>query len=432
RPLVRQTVVEGVDLASGQIVIAKAETLDVRPSGEPEGLQPIDPQQDLMPGAPAADAARAFEFQDDARDSWKLTVDITRYELVEVKRTSIERAAVRMEVTRSEVISVQALYRVRSARQRLPIVLPGGVKFDTDPLRINGRSMALEQGGQDEYFAPLTGQSPDEPFLLELRFTYPGTRSRLELPQFSSGDVEHSPAVQKVYLCAYIPRELTLLGSRGPWTNDTDYRWYEDRPTPKTSDRQVVNWVIEGMKVTDPFEDFATDGRLYLFSTIQPKPGGLLRLVAMNEKVLHSLVFAIVLLGGLLLIRQPLPQKFAAIALLAALLLLAGVFAPIFARQVMDGALLTAVLIVLVVWAIWYVARWSNSARDAWMRRRAMAALSDQGTSAQPPDSGPHPGTQPPESPFGDSANKPVGDATPPDTPNGSASPEQEGGRQDA
>jgi len=57
--------------------------------------------------------ARAFEFHED----WSLTVTATRYEMEEVKRTSIDRAVVRMVVTRSNETSVQALYRMRSARQ---------------------------------------------------------------------------------------------------------------------------------------------------------------------------------------------------------------------------------------------------------------------------------------------------------------------------
>jgi hypothetical protein len=267
---VPRLVPQGVDLASGQIVLAKAETLDVRPAGDPKGLLPIDPTQDLMPEASIEDAARAFEFQDDARSTWELVVDITRYELVEVKRTSIERAVLRTEVTRGNEIAVQALYRVRSARQRLPLELPADPKFDNDPLRINGRSVPLERGDQGEYYVPLTGQNAEEPFLLELRYTVPGTLKRLDSRGFSTADADTQPAVQKVYLCTYLPRELKLLGVRGPWTDEIDYRWYEPQPTTRQSDRQLVSWVTQGLNVADPFENFATDGRLYLFSTIQP------------------------------------------------------------------------------------------------------------------------------------------------------------------
>jgi hypothetical protein len=382
---VPRLVPQGVDLASGQIVLAKAETLDVRPAGDLKGLQPIDPTQDLMPEAAAEDAARAFEFQDDARDSWELAIEITRYELVEVKRTSIERAVVRTEVTRGNELSVQALYRVRSARQRLPLELPENPKFDSDPLRINGRTVALERGDQGEFFVPLTGQNAEEPFLLELRYTVPGTMRRLELPRFTSAEADTKPAVQKVYLCAYLPRELKLLGSRGPWTDEIDYRWYEPQPKARQSDRQLVNWVIDGLNVADPFDNLSTDGRLYLFSTVQPAADSSLRLIAIHQHVLSGIAFAVVLLGGVLLIRRPLAQKAAAAVLLITALLVGGVFAPLAARQVLDGALLTAVLIVVLLWSVSYLARLSSIASD-WWKRRLAAAPSAAATGAPPPE----------------------------------------------
>ena len=115
----------------------------------PKGLRPIDPQRDLMPGADVPNAARAFEFHED----WSLALQATRYQLEEVKRTSIDRAFVRMVVTRGDQVAVQALYRLRSARQRVPLKIPGvdpkntaGV-LDSQPLRINNQSAPLEHDG---------------------------------------------------------------------------------------------------------------------------------------------------------------------------------------------------------------------------------------------------------------------------------------------
>ncbi|MGD2110863.1 MAG: hypothetical protein PVI86_15905, partial [Phycisphaerae bacterium] len=214
-----------VNRAWGQIVLAKAETIDLRATGGddsdiPTGVRPIDPAHDLMDGAREADswlksgspagssgAARAFEFHDD----WVLSVLATRYRLEELKRSSIERAFVRTVVTRSNQLSVQALYRMLSARQRLEVTLPEGVRFDTDPVRINGTPVSLERGREDEYFVPLVGRTPDTPFVLEIRYTVPEGGTLLTLPVFPS-----EPAVQKMYLGAYIPPERVLLGSRGP------------------------------------------------------------------------------------------------------------------------------------------------------------------------------------------------------------------------
>ena len=52
------------DRAWGQIVLAKAETLDVQRRASRKGLRPIDPQHDLMDRR-SAGAARAFEFHGD-------------------------------------------------------------------------------------------------------------------------------------------------------------------------------------------------------------------------------------------------------------------------------------------------------------------------------------------------------------------------------
>ena len=58
-------------------------------------------------------------------------------------------------------ISVQALYRMRSARQRLQVVLPAGVEFDTDPARINGNPVTL-QSQEGTYFVPLVDRDADK------------------------------------------------------------------------------------------------------------------------------------------------------------------------------------------------------------------------------------------------------------------------------
>ena len=341
---------QDIDRAWGQIVLAKAETLDVQPSGKPTGLQPIDPQR-LMKEVRIDDAARAFEFYKD----WKLQVQVTQFQLEEVKRTSIELAVVRMEVTRSKVISVQALYRVRSARQRLAMVLPNEVAFDTEPLRINGRAIPLERGDQDEFYIPLVGQEAKQAFVLEVRYTVAGDYSRLDLPHFPE-----EPAVQKVYLCAYLPRELTFLGSLGPWTDETGWPWFEylSGTAPRApSDEELVKQVIGTLEVPNPFKDFASDGRLQTFSTLRPAPPpeGSLRLLAVQHWFFSGLVFVLVAAVGVAVVRRPLSHKLNALVALLATLVVLGVFLPTLAHQLLGGALLSAVLVVLATWTGLYL-----------------------------------------------------------------------------
>jgi hypothetical protein len=122
-------------------------------------------------------------------------------------------------------------------------------------------------------------------------------------------------------------------------------------------------------------------------------------MIAIHQHVLGGIVFVIVLLGGVAVIGRPLSQKLAAVALLITLLLLAGVFAPLFARQVLDGALLTAVLIVVVLWSVWYAVRLSRCSSDWWTRRLAARPAATAG--APPPDAGSVPATAAAQSPFG-------------------------------
>jgi hypothetical protein len=400
--VLRPLVPRGVDQSLGQIVLTKAETLDIQTPDEPQGLQPIDPQHDLM--AEVAGGARAFQFQGDA---WTLPFTVTRYELKEVKRTSIDRAVVRMVLTPAErVTAVQALYRIRSARQQLVIELPEGADFDADPLRLNGQPVTLGQGQEArQFFVPLLGTTADEPFLLELRYTVSGG-APLALPVFREGPgVEEGPAVGQVYLCVFVPQTQALLGSSGPWTEEfvwLPYALLRWMPVNRINDQRLVPWVREGVK--DPgssAETFHTDGVQYVFSTLRPAPDGPLAVRTMDHRGLSGLVFAFVLLGGLLLVPAAWTRRVLALGGLIALVVLGGVFLPTLSLQVFNGSFAAAVFIVLVVWAVVFLLRLSpavalaGQAALAGLRRRQAAAPVNEPPPAAPPASEPGPSAPP-------------------------------------
>ena len=339
----------GTDRVWGQVVVTKAESLDVTPSGELTGLRPIDPAQDIMPDAAVPDAARAFEFHDD----WTLNLTATRYQLEEVKRTSIERALVRTVVTRSDQRGVQAIYRMRSARQRLALKLPTDAEFDAQPVRINGQPVALERGDQDQLFVPLVGQDPNTPFTLELRYAVPGTYGQLSVPEFPE-----DPAIQKVYLAAYLPKELSLYGSAGPWTEEftwTSQGTFKWMPRAVKTDDELLAWVREGVNAS-PSPSFQTDGVVYLFSALRPAPPpeGDLRLWAMDERWLAVLIFTPLLIIGLLLLKSSFSTKLSVIALVVIGVVACGIFAPTFARQLLNQPMYAGLAIVLVAWLAWH------------------------------------------------------------------------------
>lgn len=346
---------KGADRAWGQVVITKAETLDVQPAADSVGLRPIDPQHDVMPDATVPNAARALEFHED----WSLQLTVTRYQLEEVKRTSIERAVVRMVITRSQQLGVQALYRLRSAHQRLTVQLPPDIEFDSQPARINGQPVGLERGDQDELYIPLAGHDPDQPLVLELRYTSKGSARRLDLPHFPE-----DPAVQKVYVAVYLPRERTFLGSTGPWTQE--WTWQQQNsssaesqfawePLPQRSDNELSDWITEGITVvTSP--PFQRDGLLYLFSALQPQPPpeGSLGIVSINNKLLAGLVFFAMAGLALGLMRSPLKTKVIALAALLIAIVVLGVLAPSLAQQLMSLPTFAGLAIVIIAWTAWY------------------------------------------------------------------------------
>jgi len=265
---------------------------------------------------------------------------------------------VRMVVTPAKIISVQALYRMRSARQRLAVHLPEGAAFDTQPLRINGHPVALEKGQQNEYFVPLVAANADTPFVLELRYTLDGDGSQLDLPDFPQ-----EPAVVKAYLGVYLPETRTLLGVRGPWNEE--FRWKCDpamrwQPSPRMDADSLVAWVREGVAFpASPGQEFQTDGRMYVYSTLRPAAGsdGSLAMTTIDDHWLSGLVFAVTVLLGLLLLPARLPARTLVVGVAIVVLVLAGVFLPTFSMQILNGVLVSAIFIVAVMWAAGAVVR---------------------------------------------------------------------------
>lgn len=371
----------GVDRASGQIVVAKAETIDVQDDAKKQqGLRPIDPQYDLMEGSSVPGAVMAYEFHDD----WSLALVATRYQAQDIKHTSIDRAVLQMVVTRSEMVSVQALYRMRSAEQRLEIAMPAGANVDVLP-RLNGQQVSLEKSTAqaDRVFVPLTNlkqadRGNEAPFLLELRYTIPGDGGRLEYPAFPQ-----DPAVQKVYLAAYLPEESAMIGESGPWSEEFSWErgeWGKWRPRPNLSEAQLLQWVVAEVPMTRGVEDFPTDGHMYLFSALRPVPPdeGALRLARISENWLHGLLFAALLLAGVLLLRAGVRTRLLTIGALAVALVLVGVFLPSLSWHLLNATLVAAVFVVLLLWLAAFL---------IWTLPRGMALTRSIASAAPPPAS---------------------------------------------
>ncbi len=113
-------------------------------------------------------------------------------------------------------------------------------------------------------------------------------------------------------------------------------------------------------------------------------------MVMMNQTALSIIVFLLIAGGGLLLVRGQASTRWIAGGSFLIAIVLLGVFLPTFSLQVTDGVLLAAVLIVMIVWTVWYVARTRPrdplvQARRAARREAAFAVLSAAATGSGSP-----------------------------------------------
>ena len=376
-----------VDRANGQIVLTKSETIDIQPNLDANGLRPIDPQTDLAQGVSVENAAMAFEFVDD----WSLNLTATRFELQELKRTSISRAVVRAVALRQNELSVQCLYKIRSVGQRISIQMPAGfdaaTSFDDQPIRVNGQRVTPESGGKDLIYVPLTGLNSDEPFLLEIRYTIPGDPNQIDLPLFVD-----EPAVQKVYLCVYLPFERALLHRSGDWTdvavdehtnsiagllssgsaNSIASRVFQTRTEYV---EQYLNWVQSGINFdSSASQKFEVDGRPYVFSALRPNPApaGSLHLRTINLTVLNVIVFGAIAILGLMLARTRFTTQITGAMFVTAALVAVGVFFPLVTEHLFSEALLLTVGVVGLTCLTSNVIRWFREIKNVRRERQIL------------------------------------------------------------
>jgi hypothetical protein len=342
---------KGVDRSRGQIILRKAESMDVVAKEVGPELIPLDPRHDLLFGRSIPDAALAFEYQRE----WDLTVNLVRYEPVDVKATSIDRAWIRQVLTRGGEVSVQAVYQLRSVRQRLELRLPEGAEFNAQPLRLNGRSVSLERGEEGQVYLPLTGFQADEAVLLELSYSLPEGSTDLTLPHFPE-----EPATQKTYLSVYVPENQVYLGHRGGW--NPDYIWrvgkgYRLMPRGRLFESELWNWVKGDVDVSgSPLDRLSTDGQHVMFSTLRPETKGVtLSVTTVSHRLFQMLTIGVGVLLGLLLIRAAIRTRFMVCMALVALLALAGVFLPSLAHALINDATGGGAFLVLILWVVYDV-----------------------------------------------------------------------------
>ncbi|MDR1962891.1 MAG: hypothetical protein LBQ50_03835 [Planctomycetaceae bacterium] len=311
----------------GQILVSKSQSIDIGESETIKGLKPIDPQYDVSEQDRISDAVAAFEFHDD----WSLQLMAVRYKLEEVKRTSIELGLIRANLSFSKFgteISAQALFRIRSVQQRLELAMPSDSKIDD--IRINGQSVVLESdnsaGATPRFMIPLTSVPPDTPFLLDIRYGIaPDSQERMEIPFFPGSNGSPSPAVQKIYLAAYVPEEWAVTGYKGNWSKN--FSFYRNSEVTGVDNQPNVSSLrtelLGGLS-----DDFSVGGTPYLFSTLHPREGEPLHLSGWKDLQIGLVLFAVIVINGLYLLLYSWTRRFQIAIGLVILCILIGFVCP--------------------------------------------------------------------------------------------------------
>jgi hypothetical protein len=97
---------------------------------------------------------------------------------------------------------------------------------------------------------------------------------------------------------------------------------------------------------------FHFDGTPLIFSTLRPDAKNTVGLWTIDHQTLNGWIFGLTLLAGVVLLWARLRTRVAAVAVLLAALVLAGVFLPTLAMHVLGPPLYWAATIVLLLWVV--------------------------------------------------------------------------------
>ena len=356
----------GCDRSWGQVACIKSEMTDLSPL-EASQMTPMDARFNIMPvymksgtGWNPVQKETVGSLMEFHSGAWELKMRVTRYQTEKVKSSSVERGVVRAVRTKGGSTSMQAVFHISSVKQRVPVKLPENAVFDSNPVRINGKSVTLEKGAPGEFFIPfaVAGKDTGAKLLLEIRYVIPDSDRPILIPQF-----DDDCAIQKVVLLVYIPKDKAILNISGPWNAENVYAlsgFMTLKPRARAGYGSIMaetfkrdlDW--EWDKAMETINSFAVDGHPLMFSALQPVRGdkGALVLTCAPSWICKAIAIAIILLCGALLAARPLWYKLLAIGFAIVLWAILAVFAPCLAFVLASNASGTAALIVLSIWAL--------------------------------------------------------------------------------
>lgn len=334
------------DRETGEIAVHKDRALSI--DAVTTGLEEIDPRELSQPTT-AAQPYLAYRYYQHPAE---MTLLVTKHQRQDVVKTVVRRAYIEAVVTEEGPMTVRARYDLKSSeRQRLAVTLRNPRILG---MTVAGQTVAPEKApaaagaGPDDktYFINVARTADsDEPFEIAAVFETPrpdeGLRVtdllRLPLPRFDEG-----VKFQKVYVRLWVPKDYRLVGDPEGFTSHIGVGLWDSRAITQAADNPD-GWFP---KDTSSF-DFQVGGTTYLFSSLTGPAE--LSIGYWHIPTMTVIASLLALAIGVVLLWFSLETKVFTILILV----LAAVFAGLFAPPLIYSWLLAARLGIAGVVAVW-------------------------------------------------------------------------------
>lgn len=372
--------VPGAFQETGQVAVVKEDALEIRDYA-PENLEEIDPGELrgelsghsplLPPSVVGTGRGSVFLAFKSRAQAVKLALDVTRNAYIPVPQAVVTHAVMTAAVASDRAQTIEMIYWVRNnAQQFLTVKLPKGARLVSDVFVDGGTQQPMKREGSDDLLVRLPGGSASVERSLPVRFVYeiPSTKAgermgimgwfAVEPPQLLDVSV-----VLESHAQLHLPERFDYTSFSGPMEQSlADRGWGRLR---RLFDPLLPSF---GPQLAAPVEQWRPvpaipESQKAAFDFKVPEQGQNVKLHRLgapagievgfrSRKVswfLEGLAFLAVVIGGIRWLREPLPRKVLAVAVVGlGALVLTGLLGAV------NGAIAQAIMLgVLAVAALW-------------------------------------------------------------------------------
>lgn len=359
----------------GQVAVVKEDALEIR-DYQPENLEEIDPTE-LRSGLARSGVFLAFKSRTPAV---KLALDVTRNAYIPVPQAVVTHAVMTAAVASDRAQTIEMIYWVRNnAQQFLTVKLPKGARLVSDVFVDGATQQPMKREGSEDLLVRLPGGNGSGERSVPVRFVY-------EIPSAKAGErmgimggftveppqLTDVAVVLESHAQLFLPERNDYTSFGGPMEQSlADRGWGRLR---RLFDPLLPSF---GPQLAAPMEQWKPappipDNQKASFDFKLPEQGQSVKLHRLGPPAavdvsfrsrklswsLEGLAFLAVVIGGISWLRQPLPRKVLAAAVIGGVALigtgLLGAVNGVIAQAVMLGVLaVVALWIAFTLPAIW-------------------------------------------------------------------------------